>query len=145
MQYGFGKGAFGEADTLARAKGTSVDLVQEAGVIESGQGKVRLLKWEEYPQGWDPTKDNRTPVWEACHQMIRELNQNGEHAAGTLLAKMPQRTEPIRQLAYRLYTLCERKGWAEEARAYNELIGSWHAIVEASYEVGRKGEQQSLF
>ena len=145
MQYGFGKGVFGEADTLARAKGTSVDLVQEAGVIESGQGKVRLLKWEEYPEDWDPIKDNRTPVWEACHHMIRELNQQGERAAGALLARMPERTEPIRQLAYRLYTLCERKGWAEEARAYNELIGSWHAIVEASYEVGRKGEQKSLF
>lgn len=145
MQYGFGKGAFGEADTLARAKGTSVDLVQEAGVIESGQGKVRLLKWEEYPTDWDPKKDNRTPVWEACHHMIRELSQQGEGAAGALLAKMPQRAEPIRQLAYRLYTLCERKGWAEEARAYNELISSWHAVVEASYEVGRKGEQQSLF
>jgi len=145
MQYGFGRGSFGEADTLARAKGTSVDLVKEAGVIESGQGKVRLLKWEEYPEGWDPAKDNRTPVWEACHHLIRALKQGGEEAAGKLLAKMPQRTEAIRQLAYRLYTLCERKNWAEEARAYNELIGSWHAIVRASYEAGRVGETRSLF
>ncbi len=144
MQYGFGRGVFGEADTLARAKGTSVDLVKDAGVIESGQGKVKLFKWEEYPIDWDPTKDNRTPVWEACHHMIRVLNQKGEGDAGALLAKMPQRTEPIRQLAYRLYTLCERKGWADEARAYNELISSWHAIVEASYEVGRHGEQQTI-
>ena len=49
---------------------------------------------------------------------------------------MPERGEPIRQLAYHLYTLCERKKWAEEARAYNELIGSWHAIVAASHEAG---------
>lgn len=143
-QYGWGEGQFGEADTLARAKGTSVDGVRDAGVIEAGGGKVRLLKWSEYPQDWDPKTDSRTPIWEACHQMIRVLNQQGENEAGSLLARMPERGEPIRQLAYHLYTLCERKKWAEEARAYNELIGSWHAIVSASHEVGHKDTQSEL-
>ena len=143
-QYGWGQGQFGEADTLARAKGTSVDGVRDAGVIESGGGKVRLLKWSEYPTDWDPKTDTRTPVWEACHQMIRVLNQQGEAEAGSLLARMPERGEHIRQLAYHLYTLCERKKWAEEARAYNELIGSWHAIVAASHEVGHRGTQSEL-
>lgn len=143
-QYGWGTGPFGQADTLTRAKGTSVDGVGEAGVVESGGGKVRLLKWSEYEADWDPTKDNRTPIWEACHQMIRRLNNQGESAAGELLAKMPEKGESIRQLAYHLYTLCERKKWAEEARAYNELIGSWHAIVAASHEVGHRGTQTEL-
>jgi len=143
-QYGWGQGQFGEANTLAMAKGTSVDGVREAGVIESGGGKVRLLKWSEYPYDWDPKTDTRTPVWEACHQLIRALNQQGEAEAGALLARMPEQGESIRQLAYHLYTLCERKKWAEDARAYNELIGSWHSIVEASHEVGHKGEQQGL-
>jgi len=140
-QYGWSEGQFGEADTLARAKGTSVDGVRDSGVIESGSGKVRLLKWSEYPQDWDPRNDTRTPVWEACHQVIRVLNQQGESAAGALLARMPEQGELIRQLAYHLYTLCERKKWAEEARAYNELIGSWHAIVAASHDTGHRDEQ----
>ena len=143
-QYGWSEGLYGEANTLAMAKGTSVDGVHSAGVIESGGGKVRLLKWTEYPTDWDPKTDSRTPIWEACHQMIRVLNQQGESEAGALLAKMPERGEPIRQLAYHLYTLCERKKWAEEARAYNELIGSWHAIVAASHETGHRGEQAGL-
>jgi putative DNA methylase len=143
-QYGWSQGQFGEADTLARAKGTSVDGVRDAGVIESGGGKVRLLKWSEYPTHWDPKADTRIPVWEACHQMIRVLNQQGEAEAGSLLARMPELGEHIRQLAYHLYTLCERKKWAEEARAYNELIGSWHAIVAASHEVGHRGTQSEL-
>jgi len=143
-QYGWSAGTFGEADTLARAKGTSVDGVRDAGVIESGAGKVRLLKWSEYPTDWDPKTDDRTPVWEACHQMIRVLNQQGEADAGALLARMPEQGEHIRQLAYHLYTLCERKKWAEEARAYNELIGSWHAIVAASQEAGERGSQSEL-
>jgi putative DNA methylase len=143
-QYGWSAGAFGDANTLAQAKGTSVDGVHSAGVIESGSGKVRLLKWSEYPSDWDPRNDSRTPVWEACHQLIRALNQQGESAAGILLARMPEQGEPIRQLAYHLYTLCERKKWAEEARAYNELIGSWHAIVAASHDVGHRDEQIGL-
>jgi putative DNA methylase len=57
---------------------------------------------------------------------------------------MPERQDGIRQLAYRLYTLCERKKWADEARAYNELVTSWPAIVEASHEAGHKGEQIRL-
>ncbi|WP_273009212.1 DUF1156 domain-containing protein [Spongiibacter tropicus] len=143
-QYGWRAGAFGDANTLAQAKGTSVDGVHSAGVIESGSGKVRLLKWSEYPSDWDPRNDTRTPVWEACHQMIRALNQQGEAAAGALLARMPEQGEPIRQLAYHLYTLCERNKWAEEARAYNELIGSWHAIVAASHDTGHRDEQIGL-
>lgn len=143
-QYGWSTGPFGEANVLAQAKGTTVDGVNAAGVVESGGGKVRLLKWAEYETDWDPMTDNRTPVWEACHQMIRSLNNQGESAAGELLAKMPTMGEPIRQLAYHLYTLCERKKWAEDARAYNELIGSWHAIVTASHEVGHTDSQAEL-
>ena len=143
-QYGWGIGSFGEADTLARAKGTSVEGVREAGVIESNAGKVRLLKWSEYPDDYDPRTDSRNPVWEACHHIIRMLQGQGESAAGQLLAKMPQLGEPVRQLAYHLYTLCERKKWAEEARAYNELIGSWSSIVDASHDVGHRDEQLGM-
>ena len=143
-EQGWSEGEFGKADVLARAKGTSVGGVADAGVLESGAGKVRLLKWAQYPDDWSPEHDNRTPVWEALHQLIRVLNQQGEGAAGNLVSRMPERSAAIRQLAYRLYTLCERKGWAEDARAYNELIGSWTAIIAASLDVGHKGEQMGL-
>ncbi|MEN8130515.1 MAG: DUF1156 domain-containing protein [Pseudomonadota bacterium] len=143
-QYGWSNGPFGEADTLSRAKGTTVDGVREAGIIESGGGKVRLLKWPEYSPDWNPEKDNRTPVWEACHHLIRELDHGGESEAGALLARMPERGESIRALTYHLYTLCERKKWAEEARAYNELMTAWHAILATSYEVGHVGSQTEL-
>lgn len=143
-EQGWSEGEFGKADVLARAKGTSVAGVADAGVLETGAGKVRLLKWAQYPEDWSPENDNRTPVWEALHQLIRVLNQHGESAAGNLLSRMPERSAAIRQLAYRLYTLCERKGWAEDARAYNELIGSWTAIIAASLDAGHKGEQFGL-
>lgn len=143
-QQGWAEGKYGEADVLARAKGTSVAGLQAAGVVESGGGKLRLLRWAELPKDWSPETDTRTPVWEALHQLIRALNQDGESAAGALLARMPARAEPMRALAYRLYTLCERKGWAEEARAYNELVAAWPGIEQASAEAGIKGSQTEL-
>jgi putative DNA methylase len=144
LQYGFAAGQFGEADVLARAKGTTVDGVTQAGVLESGGGKVRLLRKDEYPADWDPATDTRVPVWEACHHLCRALGES-ETAAGTLLARMPEKGEPVRQLAYRLYTQCERKGWAEDARVYNELITSWQAILEVSRQAGESGTQMNLF
>ena len=140
-EQGWAAGEFGKADVLARAKGTFVDHVRDAGVVEAGSGKVRLLRPAEYPSEWSPDQDNNTPVWEALHQMIRALRDEGESSAGSLLARMPQRSEHIRSLAYRLYTLCERKGWADDARAYNELITSWIGIEAASHEKGHLGSQ----
>lgn len=141
---GWSAGEFGQAEVLAKAKGTSVEAVKKAGVVEAASGKVRLIKPTEYPVGWSPEEDNRTPVWEALHQMIRALNTQGESASGALLAGMPQRAVPIRNLAYRLYTLCERKGWAEDARAYNDLIITWVSIEAASHEKGHYGSQMSI-
>lgn len=142
MQYGFKQAEYGQADVLARAKGTTVDGLAVAGVVETGGGAVRLLKSEDYPENWDPEKDTRIPTWEALHQLIRALRSEGEEGAGLLLKKMADRTESIRQLAYRLYTLCERKGWAEEARAYNELIASWHGTIEAAEKAQTDSRQQ---
>lgn len=131
-QHGWTESVFGEADVLARSKSTSVDAMKEAGVLQSGSGKVRLLKWAEYATDWDPRTDKRTPVWEALHQLIRALKQGGESASGALLADLGGKAEAVRQLAYRLYTLCERLGQAEDARAYNELITSWTGIESAA-------------
>jgi putative DNA methylase len=141
---GWEAGEFGLADNLSRSKGTSVDGVKEAGVVESGGGKVRLLKWSEYPTDYDPAKDTRTPVWETLHHLIRTLMRDGgETAAGAILAANPQQATGVRQLAYRLYTLCERKGWAEDARHYNSVTVSWDVLLEAAAQTG-KGQLEML-
>ena len=145
---GWATAKFGDADVLARAKGTSVGGLVESGVVASSAGSLRLLRWAELAKDWAPEQDAKskggTPVWEALHQLIRALNQDGETAAGGLLARMPERAEPMRALAYRLYTLCERKGWAEDARAYNELVTAWQSIEQASADVGVLGSQTQL-
>jgi putative DNA methylase len=116
----------------------------DGGVVESSSGNLRLLKSAELPRDWSPETDKRVSVWEALHHLIRALNQDGESATGALLARMPAQAEPLRALAYRLYTLCERKGWAEEARAYNELVTAWSGIEQAATDAGIKGSQTQL-
>jgi putative DNA methylase len=144
-QHGWGEGRFGDAETLSRAKGTSVDGLRDAGVVQSGGGIVRVRKWSEYPPNWDPQTDIRNPVWETLHHLIRALKHEGETSAGRILAIVKGKAEATRQLAYRLYTLCERQGWAEDARAYNELITSWTGIESAASSVPTEKSQGSLF
>lgn len=118
-------GPFGEAEVLAKARNVSVAGVAEAGILHSAAGKVRLLRRDELPDDWDPEDDRRLTVWEAAQHLIKRLETRGEQAAAELLAHLRAKATPARDLAYRLYTTCERKGWAEEARSYNGLVVAW--------------------
>ena len=112
-------------EVLATARAVSVSGVETSGVLHSAAGKTRLLTREELPGDWDPTTDTTLTVWECTQHLIKRLEENGEQAASELLSKMGPRAEAARNLAYRLYTHCERKGNAEEARAYNGLVVAW--------------------
>ncbi|MGO9955543.1 MAG: DUF1156 domain-containing protein, partial [Solirubrobacteraceae bacterium] len=128
-QRGFEEGPYGEADVLARAKDTSVASLEEAGILVSRAGKVKLLRREELPDGWDPVTDRRPTVWEAAHHLARQLEVGGESSAADLLGRLRGLGETARELAYRLYTTSERKGWAQEALAYNALVVAWPEIA----------------
>ena len=132
-QFGFDEGDFGVAETLSKAKNTSVNGMVEAGVVASKGGKVRLLKPDELPEDWDPEKDKRLTAWETVHHLIRVL-EKGEKEASEMVSKLGSKADTARELAYRLYTLCERKKRAVEARAYNGLVQSWPEIVKLAKE-----------
>jgi putative DNA methylase len=145
-QYGVNEGKFGEADVLARAKNTAVQGLVDAGVINSKGGKVRLLKREEYSDGWDPIADKRVTVWECTQHLIQRLNTGGEEAAARLVNKLGGgRSEEARALAYRLFSLCERKKWADEALAYNTLVVSWPAIQDKAAQLSIVPSVQGKF
>jgi putative DNA methylase len=126
---GFGEGDFGVAETLSKAKNTSVGSMAETGILESKRGKVRLLRAGELPADWDPTTDPRVTAWQMVHQLIRALEARGESAAAALVAKLGSKAEIARELAYRLYTISEREKRAREALSYNALVQSWPEIV----------------
>lgn len=109
----------------------------QAGILNSSRGKVRLLKPQELPAVWDPATDTRLTNWETVHHLIRVLTSGGESAAAELVAKLAAKAEPARELAYRLYALCERKKRAAEALAYNGLVQSWPELLRLAEEGGK--------
>jgi len=144
-QYGFGEGEYGVAETLSKAKNTSVAGLVEGGILSSKSGKVRLLAPGELQDSWDPAKDKRITEWEMVHHLIHTLEAGGERAAAELLAKLRAlglSVETARDLAYRLYTVCERKKRAGEALAYNALVQSWTEITRLAREAGRPRQEQ---
>lgn len=142
-QYGFGEGEYGVAETLSKAKNTSVGGLAEAGVLDSKRGKVRLLKPDELPADWNPATDKRLTAWETVHQLVRALSSGGEGAAADLVAKLGAKAEAARELAYRLYVISERKKRAPEALAYNGLVQSWPEINRLAREGGPRGSTQA--
>ncbi len=145
-QWGFAEGEYGVADVLARAKNTSVDGMKSAGIVASSRGKVRLLKPSELPANWNPATDPRLTAWEIVHQLIRVLEVGGEGAAAELVAKLGSKAEVARELAYRLYIICERRKRAVEALSYNGLVQSWPEISRLARESGAPTtEQRDLF
>jgi putative DNA methylase len=141
-QYGFEEGEYGVAETLSKAKNTSVYGMVAAGVLVSKGGKVRLLVPNELPVNWDPETDLRLTAWESVHHLIRALEAKGENAAAQLVAKLGSKAEIARELAYRLYTVCERKKRAQEALSYNGLVQSWPEITRLARESGRPQQSQ---
>ena len=145
-QHGFEPGEYGIAETLSKAKNTSVAGLVEAGILASKGGTVRLLKPNQLPEDWDPTTDARLTAWEMVHHLVRVLETDGESAAAELAARLGAKSEGARELCYRLYTLCERKKRAAEALSYNSLVQSWPEITRlARKEQELEAEQTSLF
>ena len=113
---------FGEADVLARAKNTSVDKLRSDGMLYSEKGVVRLLTREELPTSVDKNKG----IWLLTQQLTHAMEKEGiEGAANIVKEFFTSEPERAKALAYRLFTLAERRGWANEAFAYNSLIVAW--------------------
>ena len=133
-QSGFDEGEYGVAEQLSKSKNTSVAGMVAAGILESKRGKVQLIRPEALPADWDPATDARLTAWEIVHHLIRVLSSGGEGAAAALVVTLGARAEIARELAYRLYTVSERKKRAAEALAYNGLVQSWPEIVRLARE-----------
>ncbi len=144
-QRGMQQGPYGEAETIAGARNVSVRGVVDAGILEARAGKVRLLRRDELLEEWDPATDPRLTDWEVVQHLIRALNTDGETGAARLLSRIGERGEGARDLAYRLYGICDRKKWAEEALAYNSLVTSWPEIARLAAENPSGAEAQGSF
>jgi len=142
-QNGFSAGGYGDAELLSKAKVTAVSGLVQAGIVDSKGGRVRLLTPAELPANWDPASDKRLTVWEMTHQLLRlyHFEKAGDESTAALLRKLGSQGDIARELAYRLYNICERKKWAQEAQGYNALVLGWPEIARLARETPGTGPQ----
>jgi putative DNA methylase len=135
-QQGFDEGDFGDAELLSKAKVTSVAGLQQAGIIHSRGGKVRLFRPEELPDNWDPVTDKRPTIWEMTHHLVRVYfhEKAGDVATANLVRKLDRNSDIARDLAYRLFNVCEKKKRSQEAQAYNALVLGWPEVTRLARE-----------
>jgi putative DNA methylase len=142
-QYQFEPGPYGEAEVLSKARNVSIESLEELGILEAKAGKVRLLRREEIAQRKEKGADSlslllASSAWLITQTLIHTLDRKGEMGAAALLAALGDRGAVARDLAYRLYTLCEKKGWTQEALAYNTLVIAWPEINRLASEMKKK-------
>lgn len=143
-EHGFDVGLYGKAETLAKARNVGINGLVESGILEAKAGKVRLLKREELSNDWNPSTDSRFTVWEAAQYLLRTYEQQGEEGAADLVARLGSHADVVRELAYRLYTICDRRGRAQEAGPYNALVISWPRIAALAASRPQEPRQESL-
>jgi putative DNA methylase len=143
QQYGFDTMPFGMADELARSKNTSVQKLAESGVLSAEKGKVSLLSREVLPEVTD-TKESM--VWLLTQQLTCAFEKGGVDTCAEIIIKIiGSGAEDARVLAYRLYTIAERKGWTDEAFAYNALVVAWPDIQKRAAELRDTTNEQITF
>jgi putative DNA methylase len=132
--YGFEPGPYGVAETLSKAKNTAVAGLVRAGVLKAGAGKVRLMSVGDLPAAYDPRRDERVSEWEIAMHLAKRLGEDGAEAAGQLmdLAGEVADLDAVRELAYLLFSVAEKRGWADIALLFNGLGTSWSDLVEAA-------------
>lgn len=145
-QNGNGKGDYGVADNLARARGISVESVKHAGIVESSAGKVRILTRDELDESWEPDSDGHLTVWECLQHLVKAHEQDGiSNDTAVLLKKIGSHAEAVKDLAYCLYDICANKRKdAKEATAYNALIADWAELTKAAAAIhDTSGDRQT--
>lgn len=137
-QNGYGIGKFGDADSLARARATSVDTIVRTGILSSGKDKVALISPADLPADYDALADQQISVWEVLAHVVRNLEVDGIDAAGRLLAQVEARSDSaieldlVKELAFLLFPVAEDRSWTKEAVSFNAVATAWPDILAAA-------------
>lgn len=150
-QHGYGVGKFGDADNLARARNTSVDVMDRDEILTSRAGIVQLIRPSDLPWDYDVLKDLHTSNWEALHHLIKVLERDGIAPAGEFLQAALIRPDGavdadlVKELAHLLFRIAEGNGWTKDALSFNSLVTSWPEILEVSRSAKKSEAEQGAF
>jgi putative DNA methylase len=142
-QFGFDEGSYGTAETLSKGIDTSINGLERGGVLISRAGKVKLRSVREIPDLYDPGTDDRISEWEVCLHLAKRLQDHGADEAARLMAAARRVSgidlDDVKELAYLLYSIAEKKGWAETALLFNNLGTLWTDLEDTARKVATSG------
>lgn len=150
-QYGYGTGKFGDADNLARARNTSVEILDREKILTSRAGSVHLIKPTELSHSYEIAETTTTSIWEVLHHLIRMLETKGIPSAGELLRSILAHpsasidTDLVKELAHLLFRISEGNNWTKDGTSFNTLVTSWPEIIEVAYAQRKEIPSQSYF
>lgn len=131
--------AFGEADVLARAKNVSIEGLAAKGLLASAKGQVHLLDRSEVSDRVSFT----LPTWLVTQQLTHALEEGGVTACAKLLVgALGGKADGAKALAYRLFTIADKKNWQQEAFAYNSLVTAWPEIQSKAAQLAAEAPTQ---
>lgn len=134
---------FGEADVLARAKNVSIEGLAAQGLLASVKGNVHLLDRSEVSE----RVDFKAPTWLTTQQLTHALEEGGVTACAKIVSQtLGGRADSAKALAYRLFTIADKRNWRQEAFAYNSLVTAWPEIQSKAAQLAvERPMQDSLF
>jgi len=150
-QHGYAVGHFGDADNLARARNTSVDVLDRDGILTSRAGNVQLIRSGELTWEYDVQRDTHTSTWEVLHHLIKVLERDGIAPAGNFLQTARGRADGVvnadllKELAHLLFRVAESHGATKDALSFNALVTIWPDILEVARSAKKPIASQSTF
>lgn len=137
-QHGYAVGKFGDADNLARARNTSVDVLDRDGILTSRAGNVQLVRPADLSWDYDVLRDNHTSIWESLHHLLKTLERDGIAPAGDFLRDALSRPDGavdadlVKELAHLLFRIAEGNNATKDALSFNALVTSWPEIMDVA-------------
>ncbi|KAA1431312.1 DUF1156 domain-containing protein [Mycolicibacter arupensis] len=145
-QYGFDTGSYGAAENIATARNTTVEHLDQAGILTSRAGKVTLLAPDVLDEGYDPATDPSISAWEVVMHLTHALTTTGIPAASALLARVPVSVDrdACKQLAFLLFSIAEDRKQTKIATEFNALGTAWNEISAATSAAATAGLQATI-
>lgn len=132
--HGFDTAGYGEGETLASAYNTSVAGLARSGAVHAKAGEVRLLAAAELPSAYRPERDEHITLWEVAMHLVKALDESGLAEAGRILDGASTRVdiETVKELAYLVFALAEKRSMVQVAGMFNALVTSWPEVTAAA-------------
>jgi putative DNA methylase len=127
-EHGWSDGAFGDAESMTKAFNTSIPRLERVGIFRARAGRARLILPSEISKKTGHSGDSTTVLWRILMDLVERVENEGLESGSELILavmKAVPNIDAIRDMAYVLFSICERRRWSKDGVVFNHLVTSW--------------------